>query len=290
MGLLFENLELKLSPKYIASAIVGIIGVLLIFDGFVSVPAGHAGVIFDQGRGILHEELGEGLHLKIPFWQKVTIMDVRTQEYTMSGVAGEGYKIGDDSISARSNDGQSVWLDATILYHIDKKDASDIKQTLGDETEYLQKVVRPKSREVLREVVAQYNALDLVSEKRLEVVEKMEESLTTDFATHKITLEEVSLRNVTFSDEFATAIEDKQVAFQKIKRAEYQKQEAEQLKEKKIVEAQADAESIRLRGDALRQNPSVIQYEFVQKLAPNVGWGILPDGVTPLVNIPGFGG
>lgn len=278
----FNSLQAKLSSSAIIAVVIG----LLIFDGFTLIPAGHSGVIFDNGRGILEKEFPEGLHLKVPIWQKVYLMDMRTQEYTMSATKGEGaYKMSDDSIKARSRDGQIVYIDATILYHIEPNQAHYIRQNIGNNTEYQSKIVRPKSREILRDAVSKYDALDLVSDKRAEVVKVMNETLTSNFVKNKIVLEDVILRNVAFSEEFANAIEQKQVQFQKIKIAEYQKQEAKELKEKKIIEAQADAESISLKGDSLRKNPEVIQFEFVQKLAPNINWGILPDGITPILNI-----
>lgn len=274
--------------KFGIIAAIAVIVVFIILDGLVSVPAGHVGVIFDQGRGVLENELDEGLHLKIPFWQQATIMDSRTQEYTMSIAQGEGWKADDDSIESRSKDGQVVWVDATILFHIDKTEADDIKRELGTAEDYYAKIIRPRAREVIRAVVAKYNALDLVSEKRPDVVKDMNDSLKAGYKNHNIILEEVVLRNVTYSVDFANAIEEKEVARQKIKTAEYQKEQAEQLKEKVIIEAQADAESIRLKGEALRSNPEVIQLEFVNKLGPNVTWGILPDSVMPLLSVPGL--
>lgn len=272
----------------IAPIIIVIIVAFIIMDGLVSVPAGHVGVIFDQGRGVLENEFDEGLHLKIPFWQQATIMDARTQEYTMSIAEGEGEKYSDDSIESRSKDGQVIWVDATILYHIDKNEADNIKRTLGTKNDYNLKIVRPRAREVLREVVARFNALDLVSEKRAEMVVEMNNDLEAAYAKHNIVLEEVVLRNVTYSVDFANAIEEKEVARQQIKTAEYQKEQAAQLKEKRIIEAEAEAESIRLKGEALRSNPEVIQLEFVNKLGPSVQWGILPSGATPLFSVPGF--
>lgn len=278
----FNSFNVKLASLIAVIIIV----ILIILDGLVSVPAGHVGVVFDQGRGVLENELDEGLHIKIPFWQKVSIMDGRTQEYTMSIVPGEGVKESDDSIESRSKDGQVVWVDATILFHIDKTKANLIKQNIGSETEYYAKVIRPKAREVLREVIAKYNALDLVSEVRETIVEEMQKNLTEGYSKHNIILEEIVLRNVTYSADFANAIEEKEVARQKIKTAEYQKEQATQLKEKKIIEAEAEAEGIKLKGEALRSNPEVIQLEFVNKIAPAVQWGILPNNITPLFNIP----
>ena len=274
--------------KFLVFLAAVVMVMMVIMDGFVSIPAGHVGVIFDQGRGVLENELNEGLHLKIPFWQDVTIMDGRTHEYTMSIAPGEGAIASDDSIESRSQDGQVIWVDATILFHIDKTQADNIKRDLGSEKEYYTKIIRPKSREIVRAVVARQNALDLVSDMRADIVQEMADELKSDFADHDIILEEVVLRNVTYSAEFANAIEQKEVARQQIKTAQYQKEQAEELKAKKIIEAEADAESIRLKGEALRQTPEVIQLEFVNKLAPNVTWGILPDGITPLMSMPGF--
>lgn len=274
--------------KLILPGIVALIVIFIILDGFVAVPAGHVGVIFDQGSGVLENELDEGLHLKIPFWQQATIMDGRTQEYTMSIAPGEGAIQSDDSIESRSKDGQVVWVDATILFHIDKTEADNIKRTLGTERDYYAKIIRPRAREVMRLVIARYNSLDLVSEKRTEIVAEMSSELSDAYGKHDIILEEVVLRNVTYSAEFASAIEEKEVARQKIKTAEYQKEQATELKEKKIIEAEADAEAIRLKGESLRNNPEVIQLEFVNKLSPNVTWGILPNSVTPFFNLPGL--
>jgi regulator of protease activity HflC (stomatin/prohibitin superfamily) len=274
----------------IAAGIVVIIVFGIIMDGLVAVPAGHAGVIFDMGRGVLEEEYDEGLHLKIPFWQDATIMDARTQEYTMSIARGEGAKESDDSIESRSKDGQVIWVDATILFHINKDEADNIKRNLGVEQDYYAKIIRPRAREIIRLIVARYNAIDLVSEKRPEIVSEMTDELKGAYAKHDIILEEVVMRNVTYSNEFASAIEEKEIARQRIKTAEYQKEQAEFKKQKKIVEAEGEAESIRLKGESLRENPEVIQLEFVNKLAPNVNWGILPNSVTPFVNLPGSPG
>lgn len=269
-------------------AVIIVIIVFIILDGLVSVPAGHVGVIFDQGRGVIENELDEGLHLKIPFWQQATIMDARTQEYTMSIAQGEGWKTDDDSIESRSQDGQVVWVDATILFHIDKTEADNIKRNLGTKEEYYAKIVRPRAREVIRAVVARYNALDLVSAKRPDIIADMNADLEKAYKLHDIELEEVVLRNVTYSADFANVIEEKEIARQKIKIAEYQKEQASQLKEKIIIEAEAEAQAIKLKGEALRSNPEVIQLEFVNKLAPNVSWGILPDSAVPLLTVPGL--
>jgi prohibitin 2 len=278
-----NSLGLKLT-----SALIGIgmlFGVLIIMDGFVSVGPGEVGVIFDRGKGVLSRYLPEGLHLKIPFWQVVDTYSVRTQEYSMIGSISESALRSDGSINARSRDGQTVMLDATVLFHLASNDAPYIKQNIGNEKDYMRIIVQPKARSIIREIVAKYDALDLVSEKRNLITDEMTKILSDSFKKHKITLDEVVLRDVSFSPEFSSAVEEKQIAFQRVKTAEFKKQEAEQVKQKKIIEAEGDAKAIELKGEALKLNPAVVQLEFVDKLADNIKWGILPNDSLPMIDI-----
>jgi hypothetical protein len=93
------------------------------------------------------------------------------------------------------------------------------------------------------------------------------------------------LRNITFTPEYARTLEEKQIALENIT-TEKNKLEQEKIrKEQKIVAAEADAKSIDIRQAVLSKNPTIIQWEFVQKLAPNIQWGILPQNAVPLLNM-----
>lgn len=276
--------DFQIRPKHVLSIVGILIIVFIIIDGLVSVPPGHVAVIYDRGRGVLEEELPEGLHLKIPFWQTATIMDTRLQAYTMSVATGEGELYGDDSIEALTKDGQKVEIDVTIQYRIDSQKASDIFRSVG--LNYDEKIVRPEVRSVIREVITGYESKELFSlEPRQEASQKMEEKLREEYTDNDILLDSLHVRNVRFSQVYLNSIEEKQVAEQEIQKAEFEKQEAEIRKEKTIIEAQAQAESIRLKGEALANNPEVIQLEFVNKMAPQINWGILPDGALPLIDL-----
>jgi len=264
--------------------IIGIfIVVMIILDGLVSVPPGHVGIIYDRGFGVLADELPEGLHLKIPLWQDAFLMDVRTQEYTMSVAPGEGAVYQDDSMTAPTSDGQTVWVDATVLFHVDRESAAELFQEVGPD--YIQKIIRPIARSQIRAQMASYTAIDAYAKKRDEAEEKINDRIKELYNEKYIVLERVLIRQIAFSDQYAKAIEDKQVAEQRIQMAEYQKLEATELKEKTIIEAEAEAEAIKLKGAMLRANPQVIQFEFVQKMSPNINWGIMPDNVLPLLNL-----
>jgi len=260
---------------------------LMIIDGLVSVPPGHVAVIYDRGIGVLEESYPPGLHFKIPFWQVSQLMDTRLQTYTMSIAPKEGQQMGDDSIESLTQDGQTVLVDITIQYLIDPQDASWMYNQIG--VDYIEKVVRPGVRNVARDVITGYDSTKLFTQKtRTEAQKLMKDKLKVLYAKNRVNLDDLLLRNIKFSDAYLQAIEAKQVAQQKIQKAEYERQEAEKIKEKKIIEAEAEAEAIRLKGEMLKKNPQVIQFEFVQKVSPDVKWGILPDNIIPMMDFNGF--
>lgn len=285
---------------------------LIILDGFVSVPAGHVGVLFDRGRGVLEQELEEGVHLKIPFWQNAILMNTRLQTYTMSANLNEGDMINNtkalqlqslmnssesavrnyalrsgesnNSIDALTKDGQTVTVDLTVQFQIDGDNASVIYQTIG--LNYVDKVVRPAARSITREKVTGFTSKELYNEAtRQKMEEGIETAMKENFGSKNVILGDVLIRHIGFSQSYLNAIEEKQVAQQKIEKAEFEKQEATIRKDKTIIEAEAEAAAIRLKGEALSNSPEVIQLQFVEKMAPSIKWGIMPDSGIPLLDI-----
>lgn len=280
------NFMNKIKFSFVFALIITLLVGFVIIDGLVNVPAGHVAVIYDRGKGVLDQELPEGLHLKIPFWQTSSVFTTKKQVFTM---AGQYQGIQDeDGVNGRSKDGQNVTVDVSVTYQIQGKDASFLLQEFLSEAGYRSTIIQPAARSIVYDAVSKFNALELVSEKRSEFSNLILSALKKIFDENKIILHEVFVRNVSFSPEFSRAIEEKQIAEQNIKTAENRKREAEQVKEKKIIEAQAEAEAIRLKGETLKANPQVIQFEFVQKMAPNIDWGILPDNVIPLLDFKGL--
>ncbi len=273
------------------AALAGIVALLVVFvivDGFVDVKPGNAAVIFDRGRGVLEAPLTEGLHLKIPFWQEATKFQTKKQEFTM---AGEYKGIDDvDAVRGRSKDGQDVLIDVTVTYQVDASDTPFLRGQFINEQGYKTNIVFPAARSVVYDAIGKFNALELISDKRDDFTAFIATNLQKTFGGNKIQFREVFIRKITFSPEFAAAIEEKQIAEQRIKTAENRKLEAEELKQKTIIEAQAEAESITLKGNALKQNPEVIQLQFVEKMAPSIQWGILPDGALPLIDLKSLQG
>jgi len=253
---------------------------------FLTVPAAYVATVYDPLRGgVQPTELPEGFHFVLPWW-KTELWRVQTQEYTMSATRSEGAVIGDDSIHCQTNEGLGLNLDVTVLFHIDPKDAHALWQKVGED--YQRVLVRPYARNVIRMVVAKYSVVDVYGPKRQQIEQEITESMRQAFAEKGIALESVLLRNVEFANpEFAQAITEKQVAEQQIRTEEQNLRRAQIEKQTMIALAKGEAEAIQRRGETLRQNPEVVQYELVQKIAPNVRALYLPPNYLPVSPRPG---
>ncbi|HVF85876.1 MAG TPA: SPFH domain-containing protein [Abditibacteriaceae bacterium] len=262
--------------------LLGIALFILIFaNPLVTVGAGKRAVVFSLKGGTLSGQLDEGLHLVTPFVQSIVLYDVRTQTYTMSATSWEGELKGDDSLTALTNDGQVVKIDISVRFHPDATKIYQIHQKVGPD--FANKIIRPAVRSQVRVVIAQFPVNDVYATKREEIERRIEVNLKKSLAENNIVLDEVLLRDVRFSDAFAQAIEQKQIAQQNAQRMQYVLQKAEKEKQQKILQAQGDARSIELRGQAIAQNSRVVQYEYARKIAPNVG-AIITDGRG--INVP----
>ncbi len=238
---------------------------------YLSVPAAHVAAVYDPLRGgVQPVHLPEGFHFVAPWWT-TQVFRVQTQEYTMSGIHNEGAVIGDDSITCQTNEGLGLNLDVTILFHISPKAVNELWQNVGGAAEYQSILVRPYARNAIRMVVARYSVIDVYGAQRQKIEREIFSEIKEAFAAKGLELESVLLRNVEFANpEFAQAITDKQVAQQQINTEVQNLERARIEKQTTVAQAKGEATAIAKRGATLRQNPEVVQFEMVQKLAPQV--------------------
>lgn len=264
-------------------AVVGVVLLWLLLQTFALVGAGERAVIFNRVTGTQKGQLGEGLHLLIPWLQQAVVYDVKTHAYTMSHSAAEqdGTGAANDALTAQTADGLPVALDLSILYHLDPDNVWRLHQEIGPH--YLEKIVRPQARAEVRMVVAQYPVIDVYGGRRAQIVEEINTRLRERFARSFLMLDEALLRDVRFSDQFQQAIEKKQVAQQDVQRMEFVLDQTDKERRRKIIEAEGEAESIRLKAEALSRNPRLVDYEYVQSLPAGVRT-VISDGRT-LVNL-----
>jgi len=164
----------------------------------------------------------------------------------------------------------AVLVDATCPTVKRAQEAASMLVELG----YLPLVIgvasHPEVRSIVRMVVSEYPVLDVYSGKRMLIQSEIEKGLSASFKKSYIICDEMLLRNVQFSTDFQQAIENKQIAQQEAQRMVYVLEKQEMEKKRKIIEAEGESEALRLKGKALADNPSLIQYEYIKLLAPNI--------------------
>ncbi len=252
----------------IIAAVVGFFA-FLIFKPFVIVPAGARAVIFSLTGGVQEGQYGEGFHLLIPVVQKAVLYDVRTQTYSMSRVHWDGEVRGDDSLSVLTADGQTVSVDISVRFRPNPDNVWRLHKEVG--TDYISKILRPEIRSQARVAISDFPVTEVYSEARQEVEDRIESRLRASVQRTYLIIDEVLLRDIQFSEAFAQAIENKQIAEQNAQRMEYVLERTEKEREQRIIEAEGEAQAIELKGKAIAENLKVIQYEYMQKIAPNVG-------------------
>lgn len=260
--------------------VILVIAVLLLAASIVIVDAGFTGVYSLFGK-VKDRELASGLHLVNPF-AKIIPMSIRTEEYTMSIAVGEGKKIGADAISALTKEGLNVDLDITVLYRLNQDDASSVYKDVG--LNYEEKIIRPAIRSSIREVIAQYEAKDIYSEKRQEAAQKILENLIAKLEPRGIVMEDILLRNVKLPRDLENAIQEKLRAEQEAEKYDFLLDKEKKEKERKVIEAEGQRDAQKIINQSLSTN--YLYYLYINELKDREGTVYVPT--SPSTGMPLF--
>ncbi|NCI48636.1 prohibitin family protein [Sediminibacterium roseum] len=246
------------------------------------VDAGQIGVKSLFGK-VENDVLGSGLNIVNPLVD-VTTMDVKTQNYTMSGVHDEGEKGGDDAIRVLTADGLEVVIDLTVLYRVIGTEAPKLVRETG--FDYKDKIVRPLARTKIRDNAVYYTAIDLYSNKRDQFQSRIFKSIEDDFKKRGLILEQLLIRNITLPANVKTSIEEKIKAEQEAQKMEFVLQKEKQEAERKRVEAQGIADYQRIISSGLGDKQ--LQYEQIQVMkglvtSPNAKVIVMGGSKTPVI-------
>lgn len=261
---------------------VGFIIIGIVVSSVKQINAGEVGVKVLFGS-IQPEVLGSGLHFVNPLLD-IRKIDVKTQNYTMSGVNDEGEKAGDDAIKVLTSDGLEVTIDLTVLYKVVSGDAPRLLRETGDD--YRDKIVRPITRTKIRDNAVYYQAVDLFGNKRDEFQQRIYRSIEDDFKKRGLMLEQLLVRNITLPNSVKASIESKINAEQDAKKMEFVLLKEKQEAERKRVEAQGIADYQRIINTGLTDQQ--LQYEQIKAmkelaLSPNAKVIVMGKGNTPLI-------
>jgi regulator of protease activity HflC (stomatin/prohibitin superfamily) len=261
---------------------VGFIIIGIVVSSVKQINAGEVGVKVLFGS-IQPDVLGSGLHFVNPLLD-IRKIDVKTQNYTMSGVNDEGEKAGDDAIKVLTSDGLEVTIDLTVLYKVVSGDAPRLLRETGDD--YRDKIVRPITRTKIRDNAVYYQAVDLFGNKRDEFQQRIYRSIEDDFKKRGLMLEQLLVRNITLPNSVKASIESKINAEQDAKKMEFVLLKEKQEAERKRVEAQGIADYQRIINTGLTDQQ--LQYEQIKAmkelaLSPNAKVIVMGKGNTPLI-------
>ncbi|MGB2910371.1 MAG: SPFH domain-containing protein [Anaerolineales bacterium] len=299
------------SKRIIISFILALT-ITLISAALVFIEPQQVGVVVSilSRDGYREQPFRSGLHWIVPLAERVNIYPIYWQTYTMSNDPLEGEKIGDDSIAARTSDGQSVFLDTSVIYRIDSNEV--IRVHIDWQDRYIEQFVRPILRGIVRTEVSQFTADEVNSSKRKILEANLDELVRNAFSDKGFILDRFLLRNVAFSQEYAKAIELKQVAEQEQTQREYEAEQmrklAEGVRDKYALEAKgkaeaillegeaqadviilkgkADAEALRLINEVIKKNPDMITFRYVDKLGQAMRAMLVPSDNPFLLPLP----
>jgi regulator of protease activity HflC (stomatin/prohibitin superfamily) len=276
--------------------------------GLVFIDPQDRGVVISalSPKGYREQALQPGLHWVVPFFEYVKTYPISKQTYTMSVASTEGAVAGDDSVQARTSDGQQISLDASVIYQIDPTQVVTVHITWQDR--YTDELVRPQSRGIIRDAVSQFNVEEVVTSKRFELASEIRQAMEEKLKENGLVLVDFVLRNISFSSEYAASVEQKQIAEQQAQQAKFvveqRKQEAQQAIEvahgqaesvkiraqgdadARLIQAQAEAQALKMIADALKDNPDLLNYQYITKLAPDVQVMLVPNNAPYLLPLP----
>jgi len=243
--------------RLIATVVLVIVAVDIMFSTIAIIPAGYRGVVLQFGA-VEDRILPEGLHFITPFVESYRPMEVRTQKYEVP-------------CESSSKDLLDVRTTVAINYHIDPASVNTIYQKLSEN--YQERVIAPQVQEVVKSVTAKYDAQGLI-QTRENVKQDIDTLLKQRMLERDILVETISIINFEFPPDFNNAITSKQTQVQRALEAENKVKEIEAQAQQAVAQAEGQAKAIQIINDQLRNSPDYIKWLAVTR------W----DGRVPLVS------
>lgn len=262
--------------KYIKWIVIGIIvllAIITLFNSFKSVPTGYVGVKTQFGK-VQDDVLQEGLNGKVPFIEKIVLIDCRTKKVEVTS-------------ESSSKDMQTVNVTIAVNYNVGKDTANKLYKEVG--TDYENIIISPAILESIKAITAQYTAEELIT-KRAEVSAMIQEALHNKVENRGFSITEFNVTNIDFSEAFDQAIEAKAVKQQEVEtaKAELEKQKIQNEKEISVAEKDAkvmELQNAQITDKTLRLKELEIKEKMINKWSGNFPNTMLNDSMSGLFNM-----
>ncbi len=270
--------------RILGLGLVVVLVLVVIFSSYTIIAPGHRGVVVMLGR-VEQSVLGEGFHLIVPpLVRQAVPVDVRTKKLEVYA-------------EAASSDLQLINVTGVLNYHLNPQSVNNLYQEVGLDYEAI--IIVPALQEAIKAATAQFRIERILVEREV-LKSVIQENLTRRLAVNDIVVDQLSLSNIEFSEEFNHAIERKQVAEQAALQKQYELQAAQKeveitlaraegekkaaiiaaegRAESRRIEAEAEAGALELIAEQLRGNPDLVKYEWATRLSPTIRTVLLPAG------------
>lgn len=225
--------------------------VLLSLNSFIIINPGQAGVISILGKA-RDGALLEGIHLKPPFISVIDVYDLTVQKFEVPA-------------ESSTKDLQTLSARFAINFRIDPLETVDIRRNQGTLENIVAKIIAPQTQESFKIAAARRTVEEAIT-RRSELKDDFDLALSQRLEKYGIIVLDTSVVDLTFSPEFARAVEEKQIAEQRAQRAVYIAKEAEQEAQAEINRAKGKAEAQRLLAETLKAQGGqlVLQKEAIE--------------------------
>lgn len=227
------------------------LGLLVFVQSICVIPSNTVGVKYSALHGTSKDTLKEGVHLVTPFVDKIYKIDTTVQERT------------DDNVSVQTKDAQWAKMQVNVKYEVSKSNAFKVYKQYKTMEALKDNIIGNYAQNAMNEVCSNYNIIDLLGDKRNEIINKATDILKQNLEKEGVTLKMLTIKDLDAGKKIEKAISDEAVAKKQVETAKQKQEKARTEAETKLIEAEGEANANEVKTKAL--TPEVLQEQWINK-------------------------